>query len=381
MAGYRIRRGNQEFPVADLEGLSRLAREGRLAGEDQVGTEEGWVSASSIPELRPHFETDPWAAWDHAEEASAEEVYREALQTSPDASELPVAAVVPLMVVESRIPELETVEPLPEVLPEAAAVPEAPPAVEPPHPEGRWVPKENRPELAVVTGGQPHLDGKDRRSTLERPRSERTVDGTEVIQFPRTIRPLPDLPRPERPKNRYASFRILTWGFVMVMVGLLGWVSMQLGRTTPMINEVPAKTPVVESPVAVLERQLRASLPHDPRPVAQAGDLSDNLTVELQQLHVDTVLVDALVTKWAGRKEDEPQSAEIRVTFHSRGALEAEMGAIGLAVGRYVHLYRLKIPVFEVTVVNGDKAAKRTFDGARACQFYEGTLKLEQYLE
>jgi hypothetical protein len=115
--------------------------------------------------------------------------------------------------------------------------------------------------------------------------------------------------------------------------------------------------------------------------MVEAGNLPDNLTIELQQMRVDVVTVEAVVTKWAGRKEDQPQAAEIHITVRPSEALERDMGAIGLVVGRYVTLYRLAVPVFEVIVVTGDQAAKRDFDAARSSSFYEERLSLEQWLE
>ncbi|HNC96500.1 MAG TPA: hypothetical protein PKW90_10280, partial [Myxococcota bacterium] len=177
------------------------------------------------------------------------------------------------------------------------------------------------------------------------------------------------------------------WLFVGLIVAMLGWVSYQLGKP-PRINpedgilprsELPP--PPTPSPVQLLEKELRAALPPNPRAVVEAGDLPDNLTIELQQMGVDVVTVDATVTKWAGRKEDQPQAAEIHITIKPSEALERDMGAIGLVVGRYVTLYRLSVPVFEVIVVTDDQAAKRSFDAVRSSSFYEERLSLEGWLE
>ncbi|HNH47934.1 MAG TPA: hypothetical protein PKY30_12895 [Myxococcota bacterium] len=258
-----------------------------------------------------------------------------------------------------------------------------PPPAEPRPQEKK--PEERRPELSLVTGGQPHSDR--RKPPMEKPRTERTLEGTEVIRLPRP-RELPELARPERrPPSGLRPLRLLTWLFVGLIVAMLGWVSYQLGKP-PRINpedgilprsELPP--PPTPSPVQLLEKELRAALPPNPRAVVEAGDLPDNLTIELQQMGVDVVTVDATVTKWAGRKEDQPQAAEIHITIKPSEALERDMGAIGLVVGRYVTLYRLSVPVFEVIVVTDDQAAKRSFDAVRSSSFYEERLSLEGWLE
>lgn len=208
-----------------------------------------------------------------------------------------------------------------------------------------------------------------------------------MIRLPRP-RELPDPPRPERrPPSGLRPLRLITWLFVGLIVAMLGWVSYRLGKP-PQINPVGGiqarselPTPPPPEPVQLLEKELRAALPPNPRAVVEAGDLPDNLTIELQQMAVDVVTVDATVTKWAGRKEDQPQVAEIHITIRPSEALERDMGAVGLVVGRYVTLYRLSVPVFEVFVVTDNEAAKRDFDAARASSFYEERLSLADWLE
>jgi hypothetical protein len=403
MAGYRIKRGTQEFPVSDLDSLVKLARDGRLVPEDPVLVGEEWVRADSLPALRPHLGADPWSIWENAERLDAEAVYRAALAAGEQVADLTDEQMRPLMVLDAKVPEGGEVAP--EVAPQVASPPPPAAAVAPtagqttaPAPAMSWNPpppaeprpqekkvEERRPELSLVAGGQPHSDR--RKPPLEKPRTERTAEGTEVIRLPRP-RELPELARPERrPPSGLRPLRLLTWLFVGLIVAMLGWVSYQLGKP-PRLNpedgilprsELPA--PPTPSPVQLLEKELRAALPPNPRAVVEAGDLPDNLTIELQQMGVDVVTVEATVTKWAGRKEDQPQAAEIHITIKPSEALERDMGAIGLVVGRYVTLYRLSVPVFEVIVITDDQAVKRNFDAVRSSSFYEERLSLEGWLE
>lgn len=402
MAGYRIRRGTQEFPVSDLDSLVKLARDGRLVPEDPVLVGEEWVRADSLAALRPHLGADPWSIWENAERLDAEAVYRAALAAGEQVADLTDEQLRPLMVLEAKSSEA-AVAPEPDVLPltpsaaatpEPAATPDAgrappemswnpPPPVESRPPDKK--PDDRRPELSLVAGGQPHSDR--RKPSSEKPRTERAPDGTELIRLPRP-RELLDPPRPERrPPSGLRPLRLITWLFVGLIVAMLGWVSYRLGNPPQVTatdgNQTRSEQPTAPDPepVQLLEKELRIALPPNPRAVVEAGDLPDNLTIELQQMAVDVVTVDATVTKWAGRKEDQPQVAEIHITIRPSEALERDMGAIGLVVGRYVTLYRLSVPVFEVFVVTDNQAAKRDFDAARASSFYEERLSLQDWLE
>ncbi len=419
MAGFRIRRGQQEFPVPDIDALIRLAREGRLQPADPVGTPEGWKEARQIPELRPFLSDDPWSAWEEAEDLDAKDVYREALQSSPEAMDLPVHALSPLMVIggppkppaaeepPAEEPEPLSLEPLSlEPLPpdddssefdepldnttSVFALPARPPASGPSVPPAVAPAEPSRPPLTVHSGRTPRPGtttkpgtAPPRPATPHRntrpPRTEHLPDGSELIHLPRPL--APDLPRTRPPQQSFRVVRVLTWLFVGVLLMLLGYATVRLSAPKPPVAKVAPPAPSSENPLQAVDRELRSAIPRDPRPIKAAGDFTDILTIELQQIGVDVSLVDALITQWGGRpSEQQPQAAEIRITIRTQGAIERELGAIGMIVGRYVHLYRLKVPVFEVVVHSADGSYKRSFEAQRADQLYAGTLSLENYL-
>lgn len=132
MAGYRIRRGTQEFPVSDLDSLVKLARDGRLVPEDPVLVGEEWVRADSLAALRPHLGADPWSIWENAERLDAEAVYRAALAAGEQVADLTDEQLRPLMVLEAKsseapvAPQTDVLPPTPApvVAPQAAAAPD-----------------------------------------------------------------------------------------------------------------------------------------------------------------------------------------------------------------------------------------------------------------
>ena len=130
MAGYRIRRGTQEFPVSDLDSLVKLARDGRLVPEDPVLVGEEWVRADSLAALRPHLGADPWSIWENAERLDAEAVYRAALAAGEQVADLTDEQLRPLMVLEAKSSEAP-VAPQTDVLP-----PDACPCGRPPSRRG-----------------------------------------------------------------------------------------------------------------------------------------------------------------------------------------------------------------------------------------------------
>jgi hypothetical protein len=86
------------------------------------------------------------------------------------------------------------------------------------------------------------------------------------------------------------------------------------------------------------------------------------------------------VTKWLGRKNDDPDQAEVHVIFHTSGELEHELGAIALVVGRYKRRYTIDIPVVEAIWRNGEQHMARELDAKKAELFFEGRLTLGQVL-
>jgi hypothetical protein len=415
MSSFRIRKGNQEFPVADLAALIRLAQDGRLQAKDPLFDGVGWGPADRLPELRAYCQSDPWAIWDQSERLDADTIYQEALKGTTDAHELPVDAVIPLMVVENRPADIPALAPEPlEVLDIADVEPLSKPEEEEDEEEDvenadnttgifaippiRQAIALEKPKLSVVSSEHPEPRPVENRAPEPRPpmrKAPHPTEGAEVIPLP-LPKPPPKTPRPEvRPEPRsdlprleptppssLTVLRFITWFFLFVILFSVAWIGLKMMTATAPTPPGNISTPApVGSPLAPVEQEIRDLLPKDPRPIQQAGDFTDILTIELQQEHLDVEHVDALITRWGGRHSDQPLSAEIRVTLRSSGEIEQELGAVGLVVGRYVHLYRLNISLFEVTLIKDDGAFRRNLNGEKADALYAGTLHLEQFLE
>ncbi|MFZ5475215.1 MAG: hypothetical protein ACOZNI_00445 [Myxococcota bacterium] len=343
MEGFRIRRGGVEVAVPDVAGLIRLARAGELARTDEVRTVTGWVRVDEVAELAALVRNDPWAAWENVDEVDAAALYRRMVEVVGDPEELPAEALAP-------VPEPKAKRP-------ATPPPAGPPSVE-------------------IEPLEPELD-----------------DGGEVIDFPRPEKKRPPTevrPRPARPDKRAAAepavrtSRVLAWVVAGLLVLGVGWSWLNFAGTPP-AAKAPSAAPRSEAPppsvadgLIKLDAELHRLLPREPRVVKEPGDLADALMVELVQLGVSVASVDAPVTKWVGRRLDEPKTAEVRVAFHTSGDLTRDISAIAIVIGRYKSLYKLDVPVVEIT----EQSQNRTmsFDAAAAEALYKGRIPLGKFL-
>jgi hypothetical protein len=371
MDGYRIRRGGVEKRVADDTALATLAAAGGVRGTDEIETAAGWIRASQHPIVRGALRAgDPWAAWSDVESVDAASLYKKMVDTPDLSEEVELVEVV-------EVPELpvDALAPVPE--PPALGPPLVAPADAPPRGPRSLTDAPRAPRTPPVPG------------VLLAPLPE---DGAEVIDFPRArpARPAVALPTPTRrpsgPPPLVRTSRVLAMvlgGLTIVMMGYL-WIRMSaytgLGEGTIPSRATAEKAALAPiSPLIPLDVELRAALPTHPRDVKEAGDLSDALLVELVQQRLEIIEADGVVTKWIGRKGDEPKSAEVRISYRSGGDLTRELGAIALVVGRYKRFYRLDIPVFEVTEVGARGVTRIRAEDAEA--YYQARMSLEDLLK
>jgi len=98
--------------------------------------------------------------------------------------------------------------------------------------------------------------------------------------------------------------------------------------------------------------------------------------VELQKLNLDVVDVRAPVTRWTGRKGDDPDAAELHVVFHPSADLNHDLGAILLVAGRYKLRYDLELAPIEAIAQDAAGSRAATLDGAKAEAFAKGRIGL-----
>ena len=346
MDGFRIRVGDVEIAVPDVEGLVRLAERGKLRRTDQVRTTEGWVAAQDVAALREKFTADPWDAWADVDSVDAQSMYRQMTERGEEPEELPADAMA--VVPDAPLRARATVS-LPEIDPE--------------------------PETDEVSGG-------------------------ELIAFPRTASSAPPkaggIIRPRRGPSAPAAQPLVRWSRLLsfVVAGALllmmsyAWVNVNANSRAgidPAAEPAVARarpaggpTDTVPDSLIKLDAELRSKLPSVPRMVAKPGDLGDALTIELIQLGVNVIGVEANVVKWVGRKKDEPKTAEIRVTFESSGDLAREMGAMAMVLGRYKRFYRLELPILEV--IERTTGGRTALDPEKVEQLYQGRMPLGKFL-
>lgn len=310
-----------------MASLIRLAQAGELSRADEVWVASGWVRAEDVTELRPHLKGDPWSAWQDIDDVDAAKLYermveRGAAEPRPEdePEDLPVEALTP--VPEGAGPRVLVVRRDSSTAPEPAA-----PLAPPPRPD--------------------HARGE----LIDFPRAYAPPPVPERVSRPSTRRPGPP---PLVRASRVASFVLA--GGVLLLIGY-GWISfggssrigVEAVEPPAAVTAAPLRVPAAPDPLARTESELRNQLPPDTKRIREAGDLNDALLLELVQLGVQVGAVDAPVTKWAGRKQDDPRAAEIRIRFTARPEIERDLGAIALVVGRYKRTYRLDIPVFDLT--------------------------------
>lgn len=356
MEGYRVRRGKAERTFADLATLRGAATRGELRLGDEVWSPDGWVRADTHPALRGAFAgADPWSAWSDVDEHDAASVYKQMVE-SAEPEDLPAEAL--------RAVEEPTEDRVPRLPPVVQAPPVPPPPVPPPKAE---VPELPRPVAPLPRAEAPRAEG---------------LPAGEVIDFPaRPPRPRPAAPPPAQPLVR--TSRVVAMVVAGALVLLIGRAWLRVGAFSEAgISEPdPPKTavPVEVSPLIKLDAEIRQYLSPTPRAVEKAGDLSDALLVELVGARLEVVEAEGLVTKWIGRHGDEPKSAEVRVKYRSNGDMSRELGTIALVVGRYKRLYRLEMPVFEVTDVGTNRMTRIDPDKAEA--YYQARITLEELLQ
>jgi hypothetical protein len=389
MDGYRIRRGGSERTVAGEAAIRAQVASGEVRPTDEVATATGWIRVDQHPVLRGALRgADPWAAWSDVDSVDAASLYRKMVDTpAPDeVAELPSDALTPMFEVnggELNGGELNGGEGNRRVVDRTEDT-DKPYEVEAPVPAKRPPPRPPVPIEAV----------RATRPAAPPPFELPSDSGAEVIAFPRQRAPARDLVlppssrRPKAPPPLLRTSRVLAMVLVGVFAVMLGyaWIRMSAytgagagtfeARTTPVVPSAEAIAP--PSPLVELDAQLRADLTPHPRDVKAKGDLSNALMIELLRQRLDVVDATGNVTKWIGRKGDEPKIAEVRISYRSGGDMSRELGAIALVVGRYKRFYRMDVPVFEVTELGTRGLTK--IDAEKAEAYYQARLTLEGLL-
>jgi hypothetical protein len=377
MSGFTVRRDGAEEAVRDAPSLLRMAQDGALRRDDEVREGDGdWIPAHRHPQVRTAWARDPWAAWADSEGVDASSVYRALVRDV--VPELPADAVQPARDEPEPLP-IDAVDALPgepETLPDEAWVgTEAPPSAA----------ARARQPAPFVPASPPAASGEG--SAGSRPRRERAALPPEVEAL-LTRRNIAE----DRPRRTGA--RVFSFGMAGVALAAALWLALYAPEagsmaTVPAAGPGPAGETVATGPAAPatpagpgtalrpVEAALRAALPSEPRDVQTATQLIDAITLDLAQMQVRVVSVDAKVVRFTGRKLDRPRSVEVRVRLLGGEDAARDLGAVALVVGRYARLYRLDLPVFVVTDAAG---RARSLRGDDVDALYLGRLDLGAFV-
>lgn len=373
MDGFWVRQNGRQFWAGDLDAVIRMVADGRLAQDDEVFTGQQWERVRDYPPLHTGRKADPFEAWSDADEVDADSAYQSYVGKEPPQG----LRAVP--------------RPPPEPAPRPAAEPPRP-ATEP----ARGPTK--RPPRAVIAAPP----GPSAASSVPLPQDEdeATDPGIqepsppprgEVIDFPRpsVARPvaLPPPPRrePPRPAPLVRPGRVLAYILIgaLGLGGWFGWVRWA-GTSDAGISKPPAERPEVvttDTELDQVERELRSLLDPDPRDIKGEGVLADALLIDLQRMRIDVATVDATVSQWTGRLNDQPARASLRVVIASARDLDRTIGAIALVVGRYERAYHLTLEDVDIVLKTEEGDRGRSLDPKRAEDFYMARIGLEKMLE
>ena len=159
--------------------------------------------------------------------------------------------------------------------------------------------------------------------------------------------------RPPRQNSKFSMLRI----FMLLFPGILIFWVFQLYIQTvseTKVERISKPTTIEEAePLTyydIMEIDVREHIPKDVKPVkqTQAESLQSALFIQLSQQSLHISDIDAVVTKWGGRKLDEPQRAEISITLISETDIDRDIAKIAMTIGLYMEHYALQIDKLDV---------------------------------
>lgn len=413
----RLSEGERTFET--WEAVEALVAAGDITATTLVCVrpEEGFGPARAVPQLAAHFDVDPWAAWDDADEDSMKQAlegfaaevddYDGDLPTAPDVRIRPPP---PLELAASNIQPLEGSQSAGgatevEELPVAAMRP----MDEQPSTDGGSGAVGMRGRTHSFPGATPTLVPERETAGASGPRLVPPVTHPKrAPQGPTSSGPVGRSLEPvSRPRGssstRWGRLAFIGGAAVAVMLFLNAYVTNTATLTFPPLVEAEPTVPVAgsivkedppETPAATaapsqqdryadLDREIRGQWLEQPREVTHPGDLEDALYVELPRVHIDLVKARAPITAWGGRKGAVPQAANFLVRYRARpGELDRELAAIGLLVGRYLSIYRIDGEQFTVEVVSPDESLRRVaVDPKSALRLYEQRIDIVEFLQ
>ncbi len=413
MIGIEVTRDGRTWLLEDRETVVRMARIGQLGPADGVreSREADFVEARTLGWLAEAFEGDPWDAWEELDGTDPEEAWS--------------AAAVPVAAEQDEIEDtdvtkrerLEDTEEAPPAPSPTLSVSFKPAAEERPPKKESAGPVPPAPPPALAAEATPEERGKVIAFPSSRP-ARPPPSGSELPAA--LLQPLPvqDLvpndsdsvrlhgaPPPESPKPLYPwlvgmAMVMFLAGFTLVIYSIqrdARWTSGTVSNPAPTVAvaEVPepAEPEPTPEPVEVDEADLvselealRADLKEriPASPITLSGgpdDLESALLIELSNMKLGPVKVDAPVLSWTGAQNDVVEVADVEVRLPDNDSIERQLAVVGLVVGKYLQHYGFQIRTFSVVVTGDDGVSrKRQMDPVAARHLWSGRKDLYGFL-
>ena len=168
-------------------------------------------------------------------------------------------------------------------------------------------------------------------------------------------------PRRERPEFTVEPQR---FSFVRVAISIVVGAICILGMLNYMksLNKRSYNPPLQseEQPIDAQEKQwsieqdIRKNVGEEIIPLNPESSFEDILHVELQRVGITSIQVRASVTKWTGRKQEDPKEIDVRLRVEGTGELDKDLATISLIFAKYIEFYFLDVLRLEVCIASDE---------------------------
>ena len=172
----------------------------------------------------------------------------------------------------------------------------------------------------------------------------------------------------------------------ILLGGCLIWLTRGYIQYEAMSSYKPPPKPEMEVTTTIdtwdIETKLRKSLSEDIIPLVPTASFEDILQVELARFRLQSINIEAKVTKWTGRKEDRPQKAKVSLTIDGTGEIDHDIAAVSLILGKYMEQYFMDIDELELCLDTEENVLLcASLDAEVAREFYLQRVSYPRFFE
>lgn len=172
-------------------------------------------------------------------------------------------------------------------------------------------------------------------------------------QVPKDI-PLkvPRIQRPVPPVREESNFSLMRVALPILVGGCLIWLAFLYVQSIAHTNYQRPKPPPIEEKQEIsvwkVEKRLRNTMSDEIIPLHPDASFEDILQVEFNRFGIRPIKMRAEVLAWTGRKEDQPKTARLRAQLEGSGALDEDITAVALVLGKYMERYFMDMEDIEL---------------------------------